>query len=247
MNRATHTFVVVCAAVTLAAADLGAQEPPRGYISINGGVNATGDPLAERGEFEVNLEQATYEARHPFRSGVLIDGGVGVRIWKGLGAGAAVSRSEKRTAATVDARIPHPFQFEALRDITGQSSPAQRSETGVHMQVHYQFPLVAGLRATLFGGPSYLRAEQDLVTGVRYDESYPYDTATFASADLGRAKGSGFGFNTGADLLWMFTSRFGTGGLIRWTRAAVDLEGAGRRVELDAGGVHAALGARVLF
>lgn len=242
---------IFCAGAGLLLTAIAAQaqsDAPRLYVAVNGGVQTGGEGFTDRREFEVNFETAAAEARHPFEPGALVEGGLAVRLWRGLGAGVAVSRFSGGSAAAVDARIPHPFQFEAHREISGESGRARRSETGVHVQFLYHLPAPGRLRAMLFAGPSYVAADQDLVREVRYDESYPYDAATFASADLARASGSAVGFNAGVDAFWMFTTRLGAGVLVRFTRASLDLDGpADRRIGVDAGGVHVGVGARVGF
>lgn len=233
--------------VFTAAAAHGQAPAPRVLVSVGGGVQAGGEALADGRAFDVNAETAVIESRHPFRAGALFDGGVDVRLWRRVAAGVSVSHFSAASTTSVDARIPHPFQFNAHREIDGSTS-ARRSETGVHAQVRYHLPLQGRLRAILFAGPSFVSARQDLVQDVRYDETYPYDTATFASAELSRASGSGIGVNAGADVFWVFSRRIGAGMLVRYARASLDLDGpASRRIPLDAGGTHIALGARASF
>ena len=249
MIRARALLLAGLATGVIAPAGAQAQTAlPRVYLTLGGGTQAAGSSFTDRREFDVNAERGTSEARHPFRTGALVDGGGGVRLWRRLGAGIGVSQFSARGVAAVDARIPHPFQFGAHREVRGETGRAGRTETGVHIQLLYQLPPRGRLRGVLFAGPSYLTARHDLVRDVRYDESYPYDTATFASAELARAGGSGFGFNAGADAFWMFTTRFGAGALVRMTRATIDLGAAGnRRVPIDAGGLHVAVGGRASF
>jgi hypothetical protein len=237
------------AVVLLSAGAAPAQTaPPRVYVSVNGGAQAAGNGFAERREFPLNAETATIAAQHPFERGAVFDGGAGVRLWKRFGAGLSVSYFSAGAGAAVTARLPHPFQFDADREISGESGRARRAETGLHVQLLYMPPARGRFRGMLFAGPSYLSAKQDLVRDVRYHEAFPYDTATFASAGLARATGSGFGFNAGVDACWMLTRRFGAGALVRVTRAAVDLDAAeNRRVAIDAGGVHVAIGGRMVF
>jgi hypothetical protein len=220
----------------------------RFYVTVNGGAQAGGDALTDRREFELDVETATVEARHPLKAGALFDGGGGVRLWKRLGLGLSVSHFSTKAIAAVEARIPHPFQFDAHREISGDTARARRSETAVHVQLLYQLPQRGKLRAILFAGPSYLTAKQDLVAEVRYDQAYPYDSATFTSAELTPASGAALGFNAGVDAFWMFTNRFGGGALMRVTRASVRLDApANRRIGIDAGGVHVGLGGRLIF
>ena len=239
---------VCCAALSLVLLPFAAhaQDMPRVVVSIGGGAQVTGEDLGDSREFELNAETATTESRHPFGAGGLVDGGVSVRLWKRLAAGVSVSYFSASATADVTARLPHPFQFNAHREVSGTVDGAERRETAVHVQAIYSLPLEGRLRVSLFGGPSFVNTSQDLVSTVRYDEAFPYDTATFTGADLTRASGAGTGFNAGADVVWMFTDRIGAGALIRFTRASLDLDAAaGREVPLDAGGLQIALGVRI--
>ena len=93
------------------------------------------------------------------------------------------------------------------------------------------------LRLVVSGGPSFFTVQQDIVTEVTITETYPFDTAAFASATTSREKGSAVAFNAGADVMWMLTPRFGVGGLVRYSRATVDLDAPGNRtIAVDAGG-----------
>jgi hypothetical protein len=238
-----------CAALTLGMMPFAAhaQDGPRVMVSLGGGAQVTGEDLTDRREFELNAETAVSEARHPFVVGGLFDAGVSVRVWRRVAVGVYVSYFSGSTAAEVGARLPHPFQFNAHREVSGTAAAA-RHETAVHVQVVYALPLEGKLRVSLFAGPSFITASQDLVSTVRYDETFPYDTATFAGAELSRASASGPGFHAGADLIWMFTDRFGAGTLIRLTRASLDLDAsANRQVPFDAGGLQVTLGARIPF
>ena len=86
------------------------------------------------------------------------------------------------------------------------------------------------------------------MTEVTITETFPYDTATFASAQKSREKGSATAFNVGADVMWMLNRTLGVGGLVRFSRASVDLDAPGNRtISVDAGGVYAGGGIRLLF
>ena len=98
------------------------------------------------------------------------------------------------------------------------------------------------------GGPSILHVNQAVVTDVNYSEEYPYDTAAFTGVDSRDVKASATGFNAGADVRWMFSRHVGLGGLVRFTRGTVDLDGPDNRtITVDAGGTHVGAGLRVVF
>ena len=141
----------------------------------------------------------------------------------------------------MDARIPHPFQFEQPRTVEGEQDAITHAETGVHVQLRYSIPMSSRVMLVLSGGPSRLNVEQELVTDVLYDEEYPFDEATFRSAPTRRSKASVTGFNAGADLQWMFGRNFGLGGMVRFIRGSVELTTDNdRRISVRAGGLQAA-------
>jgi hypothetical protein len=90
--------------------------------------------------------------------------------------------------------------------------------------------------------------EQQLITEVVLTEAYPYDTAEYSSVQTEKIKKSKPTFNVGADVMWMFNRSIGVGGIVRFSRASVDLTAPGNRtVPVDAGGVYAGGGVRLLF
>lgn len=244
-----RNLCVVCAVLvvwgTVPAA--GQTGGPRVLVSVNAAVQPAPQRVSDPFTFEAELETATVDVGYDFVQGTIVDGGVAVRLWKRMGAGVAVSRYSRDASATVTAAIPHPFFFEQPRDIAGEATGLARSETAVHLQIVYILPTTGRLRVLLTGGPSRIEVEQEIVTAVQYDEAFPFDTATFRSATSRGFKDAAVGFNAGADVSFMFTRMFGVGGLVRFSRASVDLGPDDRRISFDAGGVQAGGGLRVVF
>lgn len=227
----------------------GAALNPRVFVSLNAAVQPVPDEPTDRLTFEENLETATVDIGYAFERAAMFEGGVAVRLWRRFGAGVALSRySTDNATATVDARIPHPFFFDQPRTVTGEVGELNRSERAVHMQVVYIVPASGRLRVLLSAGPSRMSVEQDLVTDIRYDESFPFDTATFRSTTTRPFKGSAIGVHAGADVSYMLTRSIGVGGMVRVSRANIDIAGPdNRRVSAEAGGVQAGGGLRVVF
>jgi hypothetical protein len=162
-----------------------------------------------------------------------------------------VGRFSHDSDARIDASIPHPFFDNQPRDVAGTMSGVSRTETGVHLQVTYTPELRGRLQLTFSAGPSHMRVEQDLITGVLYSESFPYDEATFSRGDTDGASGSALGFNGGVDVKWMLgrRHRFGLGGMLRYTRVSLDLDwpAGGRSIPVKAGGLQGGAGIRLQF
>jgi hypothetical protein len=244
--------VVVCTALLLVAAvPANAQsDNPRFIVSVNAGVHTAAKALSDHFEFEQNVETATVDISYPFEPAALFDGGIAVRLWKQLGVGVAVSSYTREGSAAVDASIPHPFFFNQPRTVTGDVNDVSRTETGVHVQIVYVFPTRGRFRGLISAGPSRIEAEQEVVTAIQYDESFPFDEATFRSATTRSVKGSKMGFNVGADVSFLITRVFGVGAMARFTRADMDVDlgtPANRRIAFEAGGFQAGGGIRIVF
>jgi hypothetical protein len=247
-------LAVGAAAVLVLAAPAEAQtrirplKPTRVTVSVSGGVQAAASNLSEHFSLNKNQETETVDVTYPMKPGVLVDVGAGYRLWKDLGIGVAVSRTNDDGSAQVDASVPHPFLFNQPRTISGKESGVVHTETGVHVQVQYLVPSSTHLHVVLSAGPSWLIVEQEAVTGVIVTESYPYDTAAFGGAVTKLLNTSGPGFHAGVDLTWMFSRNAGVGGLVRYTHANIDLDVAEERtIGMKAGGVQGGVGIRVKF
>jgi hypothetical protein len=232
------------------AADARAQArdwPERIWFGVSGGVQPAVNSFDDAFELPLNAETERVTVAYPVKGGALIAASGGYRVWKRLTIGLGVTRSSRRSAATVKARLPHPFFDNQFRDVEGTASTL-RGETGAHLLLGWLMPVTDRIRLIVTGGPSVMNVEQTLVTGVQFSETYPYDTAAFTGATTKRSSRRANGFNAGADVMWMFSRRLGAGGLVQVTRARVRLDpGEGRTIAVDAGGVQAAVGIRVIY
>ena len=258
MRRAGVFVTLAAAAVLLSARPAAAQPRERVYVTINGAAQLTRHPFTDRFTFEVNREDGSTDIRYPVDGGPAVDAGVAFRLWRGLGAGVSVTNFMRDVDAEISARLPHPFFFNRHRELEG-TARASRTERAVHVHALYRLPLTRALTLSVFGGPSVVRVEQDVVApgsepalaaGVRYDETFPYDAVTFRSANVLQVSGSATGFHGGADVAWMFNRHLGVGGIVRYTAVAVDLDlppNGSRRKSVDAGGALAGGGLRLAF
>jgi outer membrane protein with beta-barrel domain len=247
MRYITSTFGLMTVCALLGAMPAAAQPLPRFTISVNGGYQPSTTSFDDRFTFDLNRETASVDTDYSVDAGPLFDAGVGFRIWKGLGAGIAISRFSVDSAGQAEATLPHPLFFQRNRQISGETTGITREETGIHIQAQYQLPPFGNVYVTLAGGPSVLDIQQSIVTDVNFTEEFPYDTATYVGVDSQRVSGTATGFNAGADVRWMFTRNVGVGGLVRYTRATVDLTRNNRTVTVDAGGMQVGGGVRLAF
>jgi hypothetical protein len=248
--RRARTLSIAAATLVMLAAPAAAQtpKPSRVTISVSGGGEAAPSDLSDHFTFPKNVQTETVDVKYPMKPLVLVDGGVGLRVWKNLGLGVAVSRTSATGTAEVTASIPHPFFFDQARTVTGTEQGIVHAETGVHLQLQYLVPASGHMRVVLGAGPSWTTVEHEVVNNLTVVESYPYDTAAFGGAVTKLSNASAVGFNAGIDVTWMFNRKAGVGGLIRYTRADVDLDaGDGRTLAMKAGGVQGGIGIRLAF
>ena len=249
-NRTYCLLLVLGGLFSVSTRPVAAQQAweSRGFISVNGGVQATSSDFSGSVPFTLFVEEGDFTANYQVESGPLFDVGGGVRVWRNLAVGGAVSAFSKDTAATVNANLPHPFFFNQDRRISGTAENLARREVGIHIQALWIVPVNDNLRVAVFGGPTFFNINQELVTEVEFASTYPFDEAEFTGVSTVEASESAVGVNVGVDVGYYFSRSVGVGGLVRFSRASVDLTPpSGDTVSTDAGGLQAMGGLRVRF
>jgi opacity protein-like surface antigen len=155
--------------------------------------------------------------------------------------------ADMKPSASISAVVPHPLLFNAPRTVEGSIDNVVHNERNVHVDLMYALP-VGGVGIKVMGGPTFFKVEQDFVSDVALTETYPFDTATFASATTKQSKQSAVGFNAGVDVSYPVSSKVGIGALIRYSRADVKFDDSdvGQQT-VKAGGVEAVAGVRLRF
>jgi len=215
-----------------------------GYITVSGGYQAGSSGFSETFGFQQYLEQASVTTQYPKKDGPTFDVGGGFRVWRNLAAAVAVSSVSRSTDGAVTGSIPHPFHFSTGRAIEGTAG-LTRTETAVHVQAAYVVPAGRRMLVTVSGGPSFFSVKQSLVQSVQYSESYPFDTATLASAPTTSASTSVTGFNAGLDVGYYFTRSVGVGMMVRYAGATLALPSHDATISTKVGGVLAGGGLRL--
>src|SRR5262245_44459921 len=236
----------VCAFImcALAATPLWAQQSSvrteRVRAAFNIGTQADSAGLSQSLSLVKYAEGSPISADLSAASVPWLDGGATIRVFRNIGAGIAFSGASRTGDASVTASIPHPFFFSQNRSIEGTAS-LQHRELATHVSAVY-LTFIGKMDVAIAGGLSVFNLKQDVVSDVVFGQVYPYDTATFTSAELNRQQSSKTGYHGSADLTWRLAPRWGIGGLLRYSRASVPLNG----VTIDAGGLQAGGGVRVM-
>jgi hypothetical protein len=196
----------------------------RGYVEVNLGLQATSTAFDITTHPVTFVEPSTVQANYSVKGAREFDVGGGVRVARQLAVGASFSKFERAGNVAVDARLPHPFFFNHARTVTGTANDLARRETALHGRVSWTGVMGGGWELWVSGGPSFFKVEQDLVENITVTETYPYDTATFASAVSQRHSSSGLGFNVGADVTKLFTPHMGVGASVVFSRATLKFD-----------------------
>jgi hypothetical protein len=225
------------------------KEPWRGWsdralISLNMGWQSSSFDLRDTRNFESQFvgdrEQRTLAADYSVQSGMSLDFGGGYRVWRALAAGVSVTRFKDSRDVPVNGSVPHPFFFNRARSVSGVTSGA-RQEMAVHVDAMWVMPVRPKMTLALFGGPSFYKVKQTVVSDYDYNQSYPYDDVTLTRVIAGDESSSVTGVNFGADVGYYFTETIGVGGLIRFGRASVDTSIG----SIDVGGPEFGVGVRI--
>jgi hypothetical protein len=248
-SRVVTTFagLVMLAAPAMAQSRGTATRPNSVLVSVSGGVQQAASDVSDHFSFSKNQETETVDVKYPMKPWGLFDVGGSFRVWKNLALGAAFSRANGSGTAEVTASVPHPFFFNQPR---GHWNGERRStpKTGSTRGQRSLVPVSGSVRIVIGAGPSWLSVEHESVTDITVTESYPFDTAAFGGAVTKTTKASATGYNAGIDVTWMFARSVGLGGLVRYSRADVDLKPAtDRTLTIKAGGVQGAAGIRFAF
>ncbi|RPI57387.1 MAG: hypothetical protein EHM55_02005 [Acidobacteria bacterium] len=239
----------LCGFWLLAAGAAEAQE--RFRVSVNGGRQSTSTELIEEETFQQYFEQGSFTFERTTPRDLFYDVGATVRVWSGLYTGVTVSVFENTGTGELEARVPHPLQFNRPRTTTAELSGVTRREVGQHITIGWMIPATDGLDFTVFGGPSVFTTEQTFVTGLMLSldkEVFPFDELAFPGAQMERQREHVVGYNAGVDMTWRFTDHVGVGALLRYSAGKKDFTPTGgATVEVEVGGLQAGGGLRLAF
>lgn len=220
----------------------------KGVIEIDGGYRPTSQTFVESSSPVINVEPARVSTTYQVPASVVFRGGGAVRLWKQFGAGMSISHFSTRGDAGISATIPNPFVFGHGREIQGTAGELSRQELGIGVQLRGFFPISPRLSISLFGGPEWISASGERVTGIDYTESYPYDTATFRSASTADWKLTKLVPSLGGDIGYFFSKQIGIGGGVRYAGGNIDIpSAAGGTVQSKVGGLDLGAGLRIRF
>lgn len=219
-------FVVLAPGVAFA------QAPERPFF-VHGNV---GVPFPQSGDFAQSAsvpfsdEVLSHESRYQTPSGLFLDGGGGWLFSRRFGAGLSFSRSGGNGAASFSMTRPHPLFYNSSMTRIATSPELGQVQRSVHISAVLTPDFGRDYDIMLFAGPSRIYVDQELITGVDISESVSGDAYDFAInrpvISDGKLCACAWGFHVGADASRFLTERVGIGGMIRYSRATVELQNA---------------------
>lgn len=121
-------------------------------------------------------------------------------------------------------------------------------ELAIHVHGMWLIAFSENVQAAIFGGPTFFKVMQPLVTRVDFTDNYPFDAATYTGVTTTEQHGSTLGYNGGADVSAFFSQYVGVGGIIRFSRGMVKVPSpGGGTATIEAGGLQTGAGLRVRF
>jgi hypothetical protein len=253
MNKSIVLLFLVCgvfAGTARQASAQGATWADRGYINIGWGVESGSSTMTDARTGVIYDESATITSTSTFTSGSLFDVGVGLRLWRNLTAGVSYHQEQNDTEGKLTGPIPSPIFFNRPRQLD-QNVFLERKEKAAHLQIGWVLPFSEKIDVMVYGGPSFFRIEQDVVSDVRPVENSNNFSTVAVDESVTTVKKSQTGFNVGADatyIVWQNDSvRLGAGGFVRFTQADFDIDMMSGPQPTKAGGVQFGFGGRLRF
>jgi hypothetical protein len=238
--------ILAWAACALLVPAVGAAQD-RVMVNIDAAQQTTTTTFTSTSAFTEFVEEGHITAQSTVAKGPVYGGGLIVRVWKNVVLGVDVSYYSKAGSAQIDAQLPHPFLFDRPRLVSATAAGIARKETGTHLIVGVIIPATDRMDLVISGGPSFFQVQQDLVSGVTYTHTYPYDAVQFTGVTMERLTDRATGYHAGADVIVKFSQHVGVGGTLRFTRGTISSTLDGDRLSFDVGGLLAGGGLRLMF
>jgi hypothetical protein len=231
--KPVNVRVVSCLPLFLAlvfASAASAQTPPAvsGFVTGNIGLALpAADSLTTVASISngANLEELRVTTN--MSASPLIDFGGGVLIRNRWMFGASLDRTSQTSPADITMTMQHP-DFHPTLTATMASEPRKRVDSGLHLSAGINVPISSRFSMRIFGGPSRLTREQDVLDSIDPDEFVNPITRTYsltiASPGFRQIRSSAWGYHVGADGSYFFSKYVGVGGQLRYSHATFETE-----------------------
>jgi hypothetical protein len=217
-------------------------------LFLNGVTDSSDFGLTESRSFPIFRETATVDVnyRDSSRSGYEL--GALVHIFGPVGIVASAELFDRSPSATYRDRLPHPFFYDQLRELSGEQPHLSWSERAFHVDPVLSLDFGPRLSVDVFSGVSMFFTETELVDEILYEEVFPYDSVVSKGLTFRRMNARPLGYNVGVSTTLRLVGVLGMDFGLRYSRAGVHLDLAqGREIRFDTGGLRFGAGLRILI
>ena len=253
MVRWAAMVVGVVVGLAASAREARAQAWEKGWLDVNFGVAiAAESEFTSARSFVIAQEIGAVAVAYGLPRGGSFDVGGGYLFTPRVGVGISVAGTAHQDVAGLGISVPHPLYFNASDDDVDVTAEAlTRAEGAWHLHPVLVAVQTPRLRVRLFGGPSYFRAEQEVVTQIRYDQVFQLfnrgNVVNITRYDSEKEVGTGWGFHAGGDLSVFFNRVVGVGTVLRISRGQVTIADYGGDEDRKVGGTQIGFGLRLRF
>ncbi len=223
----------------------------KGWIDVNFGVAVAAErEYFSEYEFTRSLERGVGLALYTLPTGASFDFGGGYMFTPRIGAGISFGGTAHQDTVGLGLTVPHPNFFnEPGVGVNVTNRPLTRAEGAQHIQVMVVLLQTPRLRLRVFGGPTHFRAEQEVISSIRYTQTTigRANIINITGYEAEKSVGTGWGAHAGADLSVFFSRVVGVGGGVRISRGTVQFEDYGGFDDRKAGGIQLGGGLRLKF
>jgi hypothetical protein len=249
--RTTAVAIFVVGSLLVYSKEAAAQWTDRGYINFSTGVESGSSTLTDTRNYTLYDEPASTTTTTEIGGGNIIDFSGGVRVYRNLSVGGAWHMQNNKQDVAITGTVPNPIFFNQPRQLNATATELQRKELAGHLQFGWLVPVSEKFDVLVFGGPSWFRLEQEVVSDVTVAERGLPFTEVVVQPTITNRKKSVVGYNIGADatyIIWQNDRvRLGAGGFLRFTGASTTVLLMTTEAETDLGGAQFGFGLRFRF
>jgi len=217
-------------------------------LFLNGVTESSDFGLTESRSFPIFRETASLDVNYRESSRSGYEFGALVRILGPVGIVASAELFDSAPSASYRNRLPHPFFYDRLRELSGEQADLSWSERALHVDPVVSFDFGPRLSVDAFSGVSMFFTETELLDEILYEEVFPYDSVVSKGTTFHRMEARPLGYNLGVSTTLRLLGVLGMNFGLRYSRAEVRLDLAeGRKVQFNAGGLRFGAGLSILI
>jgi hypothetical protein len=179
-----------------------------------------------------------------------ISGGVGLH--KGLGMAVHFNGANYSSTVNLAVIVPSPYFFNtSASDAATSATPLERRERALDVSAQYTIPASDRVVVRVFGGPTFFRLTNDMVSDIRYLQAASplirVNVVAISGFTHQEVSGTSLGVHAGADLSVFFSRHVGIGGGVRLNHGVVNVIDplSEKSADLKVGHVEAGGGLRI--